>query len=103
MAALGLQSELKRLRLNSFHKVPARDYGRAARAFTDSAIAALMHDVCIAVGLIANQFEAVYWSLVGLIHLAALGVLTTHYRGHSAAEAAQPQLAPLALNREEVA
>lgn len=57
----------------------------------------------IAVGLIANQFEAVYWSLLGLIHLAALGVLTTHYRGHSAAEAAQPQLAPLALNREEVA
>ena len=34
----------------------------------------------IAIGLVANQLAVVYWLLVGLIHIAALGVLTTHYR-----------------------
>ena len=34
----------------------------------------------IAIGLVANQLAVVYWLLVALIHIAALGVLTTHYR-----------------------
>ena len=59
----------------------------------------------IALGMVANQFEFVYWSLVALTHLSALGTLTTHYRlmgGQSAAAACEPQL-ELAINREEVA
>jgi phosphatidylglycerophosphate synthase/choline kinase len=34
----------------------------------------------IALGMIANQFELVFWTLVVLIHGAALGVLTTTYK-----------------------
>ena len=45
----------------------------------------------IAVGLIANLFEPIFWFLVVLIHLSALGVLTTHFRlmGSQAEENAQ--------------
>ena len=59
----------------------------------------------IALGMVANQFEFVYWSLVVLIHLSALGTLTTHYRlmgSQAAAAACKPQL-ELTVNREEVA
>ena len=59
----------------------------------------------IAIGLVANQLAVVYWLLVALIHIAALGVLTTHYRllGNQPAE---PQIASLpapAVNPEEAA
>jgi len=61
----------------------------------------------IAVGLIANQFEAVYWSLVFLLHIAALGVLTTQYRllGERATESRHlvPKLLPAPMLREEEA
>lgn len=63
----------------------------------------------IAMGLIANQLEAVYWLLVVLLHSAALGVLTTHYRlmgNQSPATVSQPRLttlAPASANREEIA
>ena len=63
----------------------------------------------IAIGLIANQFETVFWFLLVLIHLAALGVLTTHFRlmGDQASEAEQQlQLSALSTapaNREEIA
>ena len=53
----------------------------------------------------ADQFELVYWSLVTLTHMAALGTLTTHWRlmgGQSAAATSEPQI-ELAVNREEVA
>ncbi len=60
----------------------------------------------IAVGLVANLLAVVYWFLVVLIHVAALGVLTTHYRLTGHQRAAQPQAASLpapAVNREDAA
>ena len=60
----------------------------------------------IALWMIANQFELVYWSLVALTHMAALGTLTTHWRlmgGQSAAAATSEPQIELAVNREEVA
>ena len=60
----------------------------------------------IAVGLVANLLAVVYWGLVVLIHVAALGVLTTHYRLTGHQRAAQPQVASLpapAVNREDAA
>ena len=60
----------------------------------------------IAIGLVANQLAVVYWLLVALIHIAALGVLTTHYRLLGNQPAAEPQIASLpapAVNPEEAA
>ena len=60
----------------------------------------------IAVGLVANLLAVVYWLLVVLLHVAALGVLTTHYRLMGNQRAAEPQTASLpapAVNREETA
>lgn len=60
----------------------------------------------IAIALVANLLAAVYWFLVVLLHLAALGVLTTHYRLLGNQRAAEPQSASLAapaVNPEEVA
>ena len=61
----------------------------------------------IAIGLIANLFEAVFWSLVIVIHLAALGVLTTHFRlmgNQGEATEEQPRLSnltPAPVNHED--
>ena len=60
----------------------------------------------IAIGLVANLLAVVYWFLVVLIHVAALGVLTTHYRLTGNQRATQPQVASLpapAVKREEAA
>ena len=60
----------------------------------------------IAVGLVANLLAVVYWLLVVLLHVAALGVLTTHYRLMGNQRAAEPQIAALpapAVNPEEIA
>lgn len=60
----------------------------------------------IAIGLVANLLAVVYWFLVVLIHVAALGVLTTHYRLTGNQRAPQPQVASLpapAVKREEAA
>ena len=60
----------------------------------------------IAIGLVANLLAVVYWALVVLIHVAALGVLTTHYRLLGNQRTAEPQTASLpapAVNPEEVA
>ena len=60
----------------------------------------------IAVGLVANLLAVVYWLLVVLLHVAALGVLTTHYRLMGNQRAAEPQTAALpapAVNPEEIA
>ena len=60
----------------------------------------------IAIGLLANLLAVVYWLLVGLVHLAALGVLTTHYRLVGNQRTVQPQMAALpapAVNPEEAA
>lgn len=37
----------------------------------------------IALGVVANQFDLIYWFLVALLHSAALGVLTTTYKMQS--------------------
>ncbi len=58
----------------------------------------------IATGLVANLLAVVYWLLVVLLHIAALGVLTTHYRlvGHQrAAERPMATQPAPAVNREE--
>ena len=60
----------------------------------------------IAVGLVANLLAVVYWLLIVLLHVAALGVLTTHYRRMGNQRAAEPQIAALpapAVNPEEIA
>lgn len=60
----------------------------------------------IAIGLVANLLPIVYWLLVVLIHSAALGVLTTHYRLMGNQRAAARRIASLpapAVNREEAA
>ena len=60
----------------------------------------------IAVGLVANLLAVVYWLLIVLLHVAALGVLTTHYRLMGNQRAAEPQIAALpapAVNPEEIA
>lgn len=60
----------------------------------------------IAIGLVANLLAIVYWFLVVLIHVAALGVLTTHYRLTGNQRTTQPQVASLpapAVKREEAA
>lgn len=60
----------------------------------------------IAIGLVANLLAVVYWYLVVLLHVAALGVLTTHYRLTGHQRASQPQAASLpapAVNREDAA
>ena len=60
----------------------------------------------IAIGLVANLLPIVYWLLVVLLHVAALGVLTTHYRLMGNQRTAERQIAALpapAVNREEVA
>ena len=60
----------------------------------------------IAIGLVANLLPVVYWLLVVLLHVAALGVLTTHYRLMGNQRAAERQIAALpapAVNREEAA
>ena len=65
----------------------------------------------IAIGMVANQFEAIYWLLTGLVHLATLAVLTTHYRlikiqeGDAASETQSQGIPtrPTAGKREEIA
>ena len=60
----------------------------------------------IAIGLVANLLAVVYWLLVVLLHVAALGVLTTHYRLTGNQRTAEPQTASLpapAVNPEETA
>ena len=65
----------------------------------------------IAIGMVANQFEAIYWLLTGLVHLATLAVLTTHYRlikvqqGDAPSEMQSQAIPtrPTAVNREEIA
>ena len=60
----------------------------------------------IAIGLVANLLPILYWLLVVLIHVAALGVLTTHYRLMGNQRAAERQIASLpapAVNPEEAA
>ena len=60
----------------------------------------------IAIGLVANLLAIVYWLLVGLLHVAALGVLTTHYRLLGNRRSAEPQVAALpapAVKPEEAA
>ncbi len=60
----------------------------------------------IAIGLVANLVAVVYWLLVVLLHLAALGVLTTHYRLMGNQRTSERQIAALpapAVNREETA
>ena len=60
----------------------------------------------IAIGLVANLLAIVYWLLVGLLHVAALGVLTTHYRLTGNRRTAEPQVAALpapAVKPEEAA
>ena len=60
----------------------------------------------IAIGLMANLLPIVYWLLVILIHSAALGVLTTHYRLMGNQRAAERRIASLpapAVNPEEAA
>ncbi len=58
----------------------------------------------IAIGLVANLLAVVYWLLVVLLHVAGLGVLTTHYRlvGNQRADERQVAAQPApAVNREE--
>ena len=60
----------------------------------------------IAIGLVANLLPVVYWLLVILLHVAALGVLTTHYRLMGNQRAAKRRIASLpapAVNPEEAA
>ena len=60
----------------------------------------------IAIGLVANLLAIVYWLLVVLLHVAALGVLTTHYRLMGHQRTAERQIASLpapAVNPEEAA
>ena len=58
----------------------------------------------IAIGLVANLLAVVYWILVVLLHIAALGVLTTHYRLTGNQRTAERPMAALpAVNREEAA
>lgn len=60
----------------------------------------------IAIGLVANLLAVVYWCLVVLLHVAALGVLTTHYRltGNQRAAAPPPAALPAAaINPEDAA
>lgn len=60
----------------------------------------------IAIGLVANLLPILYWLLVILIHSAALGVLTTHYRLMGNQRAAERRIASLpapAVNPEDAA
>ena len=89
------------------NKVPAgeKDWSYRFLERTGFAVKRDFLSLVIAIGLVANQLAVVYWLLVALIHIAALGVLTTHYRllGNQPAE---PQIAPLpapAVNPEEAA
>ncbi|MCY3791497.1 MAG: hypothetical protein OXH63_22205, partial [Gemmatimonadetes bacterium] len=60
----------------------------------------------IAIGLVANLLPDDYWLLAVLLHVAARGVLTTHYRLMRNKRTAARQIASLpapAVNPEEAA
>jgi len=95
------------------HKVPEREKDWSYRLLERFGFVAKRDflSLFIAIGMVANQFEAIYWLLTGLVHLSTLAVLTTHYRlikvqeGDAASEMQSQAIPtrPTAVNREEIA